>query len=148
MRSVGSAPDPVPRAARTWKANPWMVVTVAASNSVTACCNRRVRSAQSSAARWTASRSRSVSDPGDPDANNSAVSTRRCRTLARSSLAAARVKVTMSSSEAVTSSSATKRVARVAKACVLPVPALASMAVRPRGNGPKGFEVGGSGGGV
>ena len=54
----------------------------------------------------------------------------------RSSAVAARVKVTISSSEGARSRSARNRVARVDRVKVLPVPALASMTTCPEGSSP------------
>ncbi len=108
----GSAPEVMPSVASTWVAKPWIVVIVAASNSVTARCRRPRRSSRSVAASCTSSGS-SVSPPCSRWA---AASTSRSRTRARSSEVAARVKVTMSRSEVETSRSARNLVASAARA--------------------------------
>ena len=113
-RASGSTPPVIPRALRTWAANPWMVVMVAASNSAMAVRIRARCRVTSPEARWRATTSSPTS--GCPGSSRSATSISRSRTRARSSLVAARVKVTISSSEAEMSDSARYRVARSASA--------------------------------
>ena len=125
-RASGSTPPAIPSALRTCAAKPWMVVMVAASKSAIAPLRRERWRATSPDARWRATLSSPTS--GCPGSSRSATSISRSWTRPRSSLVAARVKVTIRSSDGEMSDSARYRVAKSASVYVLPVPALASMA--------------------